>query len=51
MLILVMLRYSLVMKFETLRRDSLYLIEKLGLDIDVGFVERGGQLGLTSSER
>ena len=44
-------RYSMVIEMETLRRDSLYLNQKLGLDIDVGFVERGGQLGLTSFGR
>ena len=47
----IVIRYSMVLKMETLSRDSLYLKQRLGLDIEVGFVERGGQKGLTSFER
>ena len=39
------------MKMETLNRDTLYLKKKLGIDIDVGFVERKSPNGQTSLER
>ena len=32
------LRYSLVMHLDTLARDSTFLKQKLGLNIDTGFV-------------
>ena len=44
-------RYSILMKMETLNRDTMYLKQKLNLNIDVGFVERGGRLGQTTKNR
>ena len=44
-------QYDLVMKMETLARDSLYLQQKLGLKIDVEFVRKGGKEGHTTVDR
>ena len=39
------------MKMETLSRDSLYLKQRLKLNIDVQFVRQGGKEGHTTSDR
>ena len=39
------------MKMETLNRDTMYLKQKLNLNIEVGFVERGGRKGQTTQNR
>jgi len=43
--------YKVVMKMETLSRDSLYLKQKLNLNIDVEFVRQGGKEGHTTADR
>ena len=42
---------QVVMKMETLSRDSLYLKQKLNLNIDVQFVRQGGKEGHTTANR
>jgi len=44
-------RYSLVMHLDTLARDSTFLKQKLGLNIDTGFVRREGAGGRTGHNR
>ena len=44
-------KYDVVIKMETFARDSLYLKQKLGLDIDVDFVRKGGREGHTTLDR
>ena len=39
------------MKMETLSRDSLYLKQRLNLNIDVEFVRQGGKEGHTTADR
>ena len=41
----------MILKMETLSRDTQYLKEKLDLNIEVEFVERGGQQKNISSQR
>ena len=43
--------YTTVVKMETFSRDSLYLKQKLNLDIDVEFVRKGGREGHTTVDR
>ena len=42
---------QVVMKMETLSRDSLYLKQRLNLNIDVEFVRQGGKEGHTTADR
>ena len=43
--------FQVVMKMETLSRDSLYLKQRLKLNIDVEFVRQGGKEGHTTADR
>eukprot|EP00090_Calanus_glacialis_P007825 TRINITY_DN16257_c0_g1_i1.p1 TRINITY_DN16257_c0_g1~~TRINITY_DN16257_c0_g1_i1.p1 ORF type:complete len:166 (+),score=30.15 TRINITY_DN16257_c0_g1_i1:106-603(+) len=44
-------RYDIILKMETFSRDSLYLKQKLGLDIEVSYVRKGGRDGHIDQDR
>ena len=44
-------RYDVIIKMETFARDSQYLKQKLGLDIEVNYVRKGGRKGHINQDR
>ena len=50
-ILIIVFNLQVVMKMETLSRDSLYLKQRLNLNIDVEFVRQGGKEGHTTADR
>ena len=50
-IVLIIFRYDTILKMETFSRDSQYLKQKLGLDIEVSFVRKGGRNGHIDQDR
>ena len=44
-------RYKIIMKMETFSRDSQYLKQIMGLDIDINFIRKSGPQGHTSEQK